>query len=217
VDNSFYEITSINVGLPQELTTKTKTYETSINKAPISERLFLSKLNIDGDQQADLDNHGGEDKAVCVYSLDHYPFWEKELGMKLEAASFGENLTVKGLTEKAVHIGDTFQFGEAVVQVSQPRQPCFKLAEKWNTPKLPLRVQQTGFSGYYFRVLQEGWISKEDGLELIQEHPAKPTIEHINHILYHDKNNSEAIRQILSVDELAESCRKTFLKRKRKI
>jgi MOSC domain-containing protein YiiM len=208
-----FEIVSINVGKPMNLVFNGKELLTGINKKPVSEPIFLSFLNFTGDGQADLVHHGGKDKAVCVYPYDHYAYWEKELGRKLEAAAFGENLTVKGVVEEDVCIGDMFQLGEAIVQVSQPRQPCYKLAKKYNVEDLPLRVQNTGYTGFYFRVLKEGWVTKESRLQLLSRHPLGITVSFANHIMYHDKYNQEGIERILSVQELSESWRTTLLKR----
>ncbi|GIM46026.1 MOSC domain-containing protein [Collibacillus ludicampi] len=172
-------------------------------------------MNLDGDGQADLVYHGGKDKAVCVYSYDHYPYWERVLKRKLAYAAFGENLTVKGIKEEEICIGDIFQFGEAIVQVSQPRQPCHKLAKKHNMKDLPLLVQKTGFTGFYFRVLREGWVAQDRGLRLLHRHPLGITVAFANQIMHHDKKNLKGIEQILAVKELSESWRNTFLKRLR--
>ncbi len=104
--------------------------------------LQLSLLNLDGDEQADLVHHGGRDKAVCVYCVEHYPYWESLTGTTLSFGAFGENVTVGGLTELEAYIGDTFQWGDAIVQISQPRQPCFKLAAKHGWPELPKQVEK---------------------------------------------------------------------------
>jgi MOSC domain-containing protein YiiM len=122
-------------------------------------------------------------------------------------------LTVKGLVEEDVCIGDVFQLGEAVVQVSQPRQPCFKLAKKYNVEDLPLRVQNTGYTGFYLRVLKEGWVTRESRLQLLSRHPLGVTVSFANHIKYHDKYNQKGIERILGVQELSESWRTTLLKR----
>ncbi|MBA2870294.1 MOSC domain-containing protein YiiM [Anoxybacillus calidus] len=208
-----YEIVSINVGKPKTLVFEGKELSTGIYKKPVHEPVFLSFLNFESDGQADLVHHGGKDKAVCVYPYDHYAYWEKELGRELEAAAFGENLTVKGLVEEDVCIGDMFQLGEAIVQVSQPWQPCYKLAKKYNVEDLPLRVQNTGYTGFYFRVLKEGWVTRESRLQLLSRHPLGITVSFANHIMYHDKYNQEGIERILGVQELSESWRTTLLKR----
>jgi MOSC domain-containing protein YiiM len=210
---TFYEIVSLNVGTPNVLRHGGQAVLTGIGKSPAKRPLYLSSLNLEGDGQADLVHHGGKDKAVCVYSYDHYPHWEQVLGRKLPCASFGENLTVKGIREEHVCIGDIFQLGEAIVQISQPRQPCHKLAIKQDRKDLPLLVKETGFTGFYFRVLREGWVVPEQGLRLLQRHPLGVTVAYANRIMYMDKQDHEGIRQILAVRELSSSWRQTFLKR----
>ncbi|WP_396653290.1 MOSC domain-containing protein [Metabacillus idriensis] len=187
--------------------------ETGIYKEPVEHPLFLSKTNLEGDGQADLVHHGGEDKAVCVYSFDHYSYWEDALGVQLEPGAFGENLTIRGLTEENVFLGDVFQFGEAIVEVSQPRQPCFKLAMKHQVKDLPVQIQNTKFTGFYFRVLKEGRVSKKDGLELIESQANGVSITAVNQIKYHDQQNTEAIKRILEVKALSDSWRSSFEKR----
>lgn len=158
-------------------------------------------------------NHGGEDKAVCVYPFEHYAYFSSEVGLSLSYGAFGENLTLLGLTEEKVCIGDEFQIGEAVVQVSQPRQPCFKLAHRHDTKDLPLRFQETGYTGFYFRVLSEGVVSKEDSVQFLRRHQDEITISYINEVQYKDKSNKEKVKKILSVPFLSESYQKTFMKR----
>lgn len=213
VKSKKYALESLNVGQPRKVLYNGREIETGIYKEPVDRQLFLSKTNFEGDGQADLVHHGGEDKAVCVYSYDHYSFWENALSIRLEPGAFGENLTVRRLTEEDVYIGDVYQLGEAVVEVSQPRQPCFKLAMKHQVNDLPVQVQNTMFTGFYFRVLKEGKVSKEDALELIESQANGVSIAAANHIKYHDKQNTEAIMRILEVKALSESWRSSFEKR----
>jgi MOSC domain-containing protein YiiM len=149
-------VESLNVGLPKEEIFDGKPITTGICKKPVSGQVTLRALGFDGDGVADKKNHGGIDKAICVYSLDHYPFWEKILGIKVPAAAFGENLSVSNLKEDDVCIGDIFLLGTAAVQISQPRQPCKTLAARYGRNDLAKLVVNSGFTGFYFRVLQEG-------------------------------------------------------------
>lgn len=206
-------IVSLNVGTPSSLTYRNKEVLTGIMKRPVSGRVFLSTLNFEGDAQADLIHHGGKEKAVCVYPYEHYAYWEKELNRPLEYGAFGENLTTEGLLEQDVCIGDVYQIGEAIVQVSQPRQPCYKLSVRYGLTDLPVKVQDTGYTGYYFRVLQEGYVSKGDALTLLRRHPYGITISFANQIMHHDKKNVEGIRRILAVESLSKNWRSTFQKR----
>lgn len=207
------EIISINVGKPVQVQFNKKEVSTGIFKTPSDEPLFLSWLNFEGDGQADLVHHGGREKAVCVYPYEHYPYWERELDRALGYSAFGENLTTRGLLETEVCIGDIFQLGEAIVQVSQPRQPCFKLSVKYGAPDMPLKVQETGYTGFYFRVLQEGLVSKTDGLQIIDRHSKAITVSYANQIMHHERDNLEGIARILEVEELSDNWRKTLTKR----
>lgn len=207
------QIVSINVGKPVTVDYRGRKIETGIFKSPVSEPLFLAELNFAGDEQADRVHHGGKDKAVCVYAFEHYPYWQENLNRTLSLGAFGENLTVKGLLETDVHIGDIFSLGEAVVQVSQPRQPCYKLALKYDCKDLPLRFQNSGYTGFYFRVLQEGWVKPDQPLKRLQRHPRQVTVAFANRIMHHEKANRQGVRKILEVDALSESWRKTLRKR----
>ncbi|KEK23498.1 MOSC domain-containing protein [Bacillus gaemokensis] len=211
--SKLYKLMSLNLGMPKEVSYGGKIIQTGMNKSRVSEPVFLSSLKFNGDGQADLVHHGGIDKAVCVYSYNHYPYWEKELNRKLLYGAFGENMTVQDMLEEDVCIGDIFQIGEAMVQVSQPRQPCFKLAKKYDIPQLPLYFQNTGYTGFYFRVLKEGWVSPTDALIQLEPDCKGISIAFANHMMHKEKRNFEGVRRILEVEALSASWRKTFEKR----
>jgi MOSC domain-containing protein YiiM len=203
------KIISLNVGTPQIQTYRGKEVLTAGLKSPVAEAM-LRFTNFDGDRQADLQNHGGPDKAICVYSFDHYPYWENLFGERLEPGAFSENLTLAGARESEICIGDVFQIGEAVVQVSQPRMPCSKLAGKRGQKKLPDLIHETGFSGFYLRVLREGLVKSGQTVTPLERHPAGVTIEFVNQILYKQRTDSESIRRALSVPELSVACRRSL-------
>lgn len=207
------EIISLNVGKPKFIQFGNKEVETGFHKAPTSDTLYLSSVNFEGDGQGDLVHHGGVEKAVCVYPSEHYPFWENELKRSLPAGSFGENLTLRGLTEEAICIGDTFKIGEAIVQMSQPRQPCFKLSLVHELKQLPVIMQNTGYTGFYFRVLEEGMVSATDTLVRISRPELAISAVEANRLMHHDKDDMAGIERILSLNELSASWRKTFQKR----
>ncbi|HDR8464133.1 TPA: MOSC domain-containing protein, partial [Bacillus cereus] len=208
-----YQLLSLNIGLPKEVTYGGKVIHTGINKKQVKEPVYLSFVKFNGDGQADLVHHGGVDKAVCVYTGDHYPYWEKELNQDFVYGAFGENITVSSMREEDVCIGDTFELGQAIVQVTQPRQPCFKLAKKYNIPKLPLYFQETGYTGFYFRVLKEGWVSSVDTLKKLQSDPKGVSVAFANRIMHKEKQNIEGVKRILEVNALSCSWRKSFEKR----
>jgi len=207
-------IQSINIALPRNVPVSgNKKIFSGINKKPVEGRIFLDRSGFQGDGVADHRFHGGEDKAVCVYCVDHFPFWEKELKRKLHYGAFGENLSVTGLTESRVHIGDTFKIGEAQVQCTQPRQPCHKLNKVFDFQEMACRVQTTGFSGHYMRVLQPGWVEAGEEIVSLQADPKEISVERANELMHKNKKDRDGIREILSVEALSESWRETFQKR----
>ncbi len=157
------KLISLNVGRPRRVETPRGPVLTAIWKSPIEGRVALRRFNIDGDQQADLTVHGGENKAVYLYPSEHYAFWRAELpGVDLPPGMFGENLTTEGLDEREAQIGDRFRIGTAVLQVAQPRMPCFKLALKFGRPDMVKRFWLSGLSGIYFSIVEEGELAVGD-------------------------------------------------------
>lgn len=212
------QLLSINVSMLQTVPFGTKEVVTGINKKPAgSGSLLLSEAGLPGDAQGDLVNHGGPDKAICVYSAEHFPYWAEQWGREVSAGAFGENFTVSGTTEHDVLVGDIFAVGGAVLQVSQPRQPCFKLGMKHGLPRLQVDVQETGYTGFYFRVLQAGRVAQGDALRLLERHAAGVTVAEANRVMHTDQRDREAIAKLLSVAELSDSWRQTLGKRLAKL
>ena len=156
------QLVSLNTGRPALLPYRGRQVETSFVKVAVPDSLWLGYAGLAGDEQADKQNHGGLDKAVCVYALEHYPYWEEWLGTKLPEAAFGENFSTTGLTESEVCIGDVYRVGNATVQVSQPRQPCYKLAARHGIKELALWTEETGFTGFYLRCPEPGEVRAGD-------------------------------------------------------
>ena len=171
------ELLSVNVGRPRSVVDRGRTVRTAIFKVPLLVRVRVGRLNIDGDRQADLRVHGGPDKAVYAYDLSGYTFWRKELARALPFGQFGENLTVEGMPETEVHIDDVYRVGGAVLQVSQPRSPCFKLALKMELPRFPRAFLASGRTGFYLRVVEEGEIGAGDAITLLERDPESLTVE----------------------------------------
>jgi MOSC domain-containing protein YiiM len=170
-------VRSVNVGLPRPLATPKGEVPSGIVKAPVAGRGLIRQLGLDGDGQADLTVHGGVHKAVYVYSYDHYAAWARELGRAdLGPGSFGENLTVDGMLETTVRIEDIYRFGSAVLQVTQPRSPCFKLAAHLGLPDFAKAFLASGRSGFYLRVLEEGDVGAGDPIERISSPPTALTV-----------------------------------------
>src|SRR5512146_2905035 len=151
------KLVSVQVGRPRTVRWRGKAVSTGIYKEPVAGRIMLHRFNLDGDGQSDLTVHGGWDKAVYVYPAEHYPIWQAEFpGMRLPYGMFGENFTAEGLDESSVHIGDQFRIGGAVVEVTQPRVPCYKLGIRFGRPDMPKRFHASGRCGLYLAVLREG-------------------------------------------------------------
>lgn len=215
------QLISLQVGLPQErlstLQDGAEAFWTSgIFKSPISERLRLERLHLPGDAQADLKHHGGKDKAVCCYPAEHYADWRLALGFTDEQFSFGafgENFTLRGMTEDTVCIGDIYSLGTARVQISQPRMPCYKLGRRWELPHLPHAVKDSGRTGYYLRVLEAGEVGPGDLLTL-QERPLPDwTIARVNDAMYVRKDDAELAYTLGRLPLLAEAWRSPFRRR----
>lgn len=167
----------IYVGEPTEIQdSKGDSVSTSIFKSRVEGPVMVRRLNIDGDRQADLSVHGGIDKAVYCYPAEHYEAWQSELGRELELGAFGENLSVTGLLEDTLRINDVLAVGEAVLQVTEPRFPCFKLGIKLGDEKMVQRFQQSGRCGFYCRVIKEGSIEAGQTVDVIERDASRPTI-----------------------------------------
>ncbi|MFF2887416.1 MOSC domain-containing protein [Paenibacillus sp. NPDC057967] len=200
-------LASLQVGQPQLLQHGAKQVLSGIFKSASDEARKVHLLGIEGDGQGDTVHHGGPDKAICAYFVNRYPYWSQQLGRPLRNGAFGENFTLTDWTEEELHIGDIVGIGDTVLQVSQPRQPCYKLGLRNEWPELPALAQQTGYTGFYFRVLQEGMVKAGDSIVIRERHKAKFSIAAANHVMYKEKSNSKAIELLLEVQELAASWR----------
>jgi MOSC domain-containing protein YiiM len=205
-------LTSVQVGMPRNYgfedaaDTHDKPWTTGFFKVPVDGPIFVGTTNLAGDGQADLKNHGGVDKAVLAYSADHYPKWRDELNMPdMPFGAFGENLTIAGLSEGAVCIGDICRVGDVTFEVSQPRQPCWKLARRWRLHELTGLVVRNGRSGWYLRVLEEGWIEAPMPVTLIERPNPEWSIARANRILHHCKTDLALTLELAEVPRLAAS------------
>jgi MOSC domain-containing protein YiiM len=208
------KLLSVNVGLPREIKWKGKVVRTSIFKTPVPGRVRVGQLNLEGDQQSDLSVHGGIDKAVYAYPSEHYAFWRHELpGMDLAWGAFGENLTTDGLLEETVRIGDRFRVGSAEFVVTQPRMPCFKLGIRFGSPDIVKRFLQSGRSGFYFAVVQEGQISAGDSIELLKRDEHGVTVADIVNLYGRDAVNQNLLRRVSELPSLPKSWQDYFRKR----
>ncbi|MEW6331482.1 MAG: MOSC domain-containing protein [Pseudomonadota bacterium] len=207
------KLISVNIGKPRPVPHEGRVVSTGIFKEPVAGPVFLRHLNLDGDGQADLRVHGGADKAVYAYPFEHYTFWESETGRRDFAhGQFGENFTITGWLEDAVCIGDEFQIGQARVQVTQPRSPCFKLGIRMNDANFPARFAAANRTGFYLRVLQEGRVAAGDAIERIAHDPNSLCVRDVFR-LRHDRGTRAEYERAVKLTALSPSWRAVFEKR----
>jgi MOSC domain-containing protein YiiM len=175
-------LVSVNVGRPRAVSWQGEQVMTGIYKSPVTGRVALRTLNLDGDGQADLTVHGGAAKAVYCYPLEHYEYWQRELGRTLPLGMFGENFTIEGCDEGSVHIGDEFVVGSARVVVTQPRLPCYKLGIRFESDQMVKRFLAARRSGFYVAVVEEGEVGAGDAVERVERHAAAVRVSDITRL-----------------------------------
>ena len=205
---------SVNIGLPREIIHGGRTLSSGIFKTSVAGALFLRRLNLDGDRQADLRVHGGADKAVYLYPFEHYGFWAAETGRKdFVHGQFGENFTTTGLLEDDVCIGDVLQIGAARVQVSQPRSPCFKLGIRMGDDEFPARFAAANRTGFYLRVLEEGEVAAGDAIRFLERAADSMSVRDIFFLRHANRGTREDYARAARLPGLAASWRAAFEKR----
>ena len=211
------KLVSVNCGLPREVVWHGKNVITSIYKDVTSGRVSLQTLNLDGDRQSDLTVHGGKDKAVYCYPLEHYEYWKAELpGHVLPMGAFGENFTTEGLSEDFVNIGDRFSVGSAEVVVSQPRLPCYKLGIRFESDDMVKRFLTSQRTGFYLAVTREGEVGAGDEITVLRHHPNSISVSEIARLYIakeYDDADLRLVRTALAVEALPDSW-KEFLQEK---
>ena len=206
-------IVSVNVGMPREhgvegaANPMDRPWMTGFFKEPVAGPVRLGATNLEGDGQADLRVHGGPDKTVLLYAVAHYPAWREELGFAMPFGAFGENLTVEGMTEASTCIGDVLEIGTTRLQVAQPRGPCWKIARRWKIRDLSARVQRSGRTGWYARVLQEGVVQAGDALILVHRPHPEWTVARANELLHAKQGRDEEAKAFAALPELAAAWR----------
>ncbi|CAA6812969.1 MAG: MOSC domain-containing protein [uncultured Sulfurovum sp.] len=203
------EVKNIYCGKEQTINDgKREAYHSSYQKTP--QNLTTYEVDENGfllDHQSDKESHGGVDKAICVFSLDDYSYLENKFDISLPACAFGENLNILGADDSDICLGDQFAYGELIVEVSQPRQPCWKISSIIGIKKLTAMIVKENKTGFYLRVLQGGNVSPNDKLELLSRDYPKFSIEFINQISFNAKSNQENIKEVLGCDKLSEGYR----------
>jgi ferredoxin-NADP reductase/MOSC domain-containing protein YiiM len=207
----FGRLISVNVGGPREIEWQGKTVRTAIWKEPVDGPRMVGKINIDGDDQADRAAHGGEHRAVFVYQLESYRYWERELGRSdFTYGQFGENFTVEGLADDEVCIGDRYQIGDAIFEVTQPRVTCFRVGIRMGEPSMPSLLVARHRPGFYLRVLQEGLVAAGDEIVRLSTGPEQLTIAEIDALLYLPNRSRRQLERALRIPALSEGWKGSF-------
>jgi ferredoxin-NADP reductase/MOSC domain-containing protein YiiM len=202
---------SVNVGLPRDVSWQGKTVHTAIWKAPVEGPRMVRRLNIDGDKQGDTYGHGGQRRAVFVYQMDSYRYWQSHLGRNDFAyGQFGENFTVDGLSDAEVCIGDRYRIGGALFEVTQPRVTCFRLGIRLDEPEMPALVVKHGRPGFYFRVLEEGEVEAGDEITHVASGPERMSVFEINALLYMPGHPRNQLERALRIPQLSAGWHRSF-------
>jgi ferredoxin-NADP reductase/MOSC domain-containing protein YiiM len=202
---------SVNVGLPGDIAWKGRTVHTGIWKNPVRGRCQVGRLNLDGDGQGDLSGHGGEQRAVFVYQIESYRYWQEQLKRTdFVYGQFGENFTVEGLPDEAVCIGDRYQIGGALFEVTQPRVTCYRVGIRMNEPRMPALLTSSGRPGFYFRVLREGDVCAGDDIVKVGEADERMTVAEINALLYSPNHARDQLERALRIEALSPGWRASF-------
>jgi ferredoxin-NADP reductase/MOSC domain-containing protein YiiM len=202
---------SANVGLPRDVTWNGKTVRTAVWKSPVTGRRMVRKLDIEGDAQADLAGHGGEQRAVFVYQMDSYHYWERFLGRNdFIYGQFGENFTIEGLSDSEVCIGDRYRIGDAVFEVTQPRVTCYRVGIRMNEPRMAALLVAHHRPGFYFRVLQEGEVGAGDDIVKIADGPERITVAEVDALLYLPGHSGEQLQRALQIPALSKGWQSSF-------
>jgi len=212
------KILSVNVSLPKEVDFEGQKVTTGIFKKSIDGRIMLRTLNLDGDKQADLTVHGGPDKAVYAYPIEHYEFWRKVYpDMEMPNGMFGENFTIEDLMESEVSVGDSFEIGSSKVIATQPRMPCYKLGVKFGRMDVLKKFLASGRSGIYFKVLEEGEVGAGDPIIQIKKDTIRVGITDIVRLYSSDREDIGMMRRAVKVEALPEGWRDYFLEQIRRV
>jgi ferredoxin-NADP reductase/MOSC domain-containing protein YiiM len=204
IENPVPKLLSVNVGLPREMEWQGKLVRTAIWKRPVPHRVAARRLNLDGDGQADLKGHGGEHRAVMVYQIQAYQYWQRQLGRDdFELGQFGENFTVDGLPDDEVCIGDRYRIGSAVFEVTQPRVTCYRLGIRMNNPQMPALLVSHRKPGFYLRVIEEGEVGADDEILKIADGPEKISVAEVDSLLYLPNHNPSRIAIATNIPALS--------------
>jgi len=202
------KVLSVSVGQPREVVADDRLVRTSIFKSPVTGRIPIRNNNLAGDRQSDLTVHGGRAKAVYAYPYEHYAFWREQLpGVDLQPAHFGENLTIQGVLEEDVHLGDRLRIGSAELVVTQPRLPCYKLGIRFGDPQMVRRFLVSRRTGFYLAVAAEGELGAGDAIEIVERHPAAISIPELLRMYLKEDVSPDRVREAVAIPALSDAWR----------
>src|SRR6202012_1490405 len=202
---------SVNVGLPRDIEWKGRTGHTGIWKNPVQGRCRVRRLNLEGDGQGDLAGHGGEHRAVFVYQIESYRYWQEQLKRTdFVPGQFGENFTIEGLADDAVCFGDRFQIVRALFEVTQPRVTCYRVGIRMGEPRMPALLTSSGRPGFYLRVLREGEVGAGDAIAKVGEAKERMTVAEVNALLYSPNHAHDRLERALRIEALSPGWRRSF-------
>ena len=202
------KVLSVNVGQPREVVVDDRLVRTSIFKSPVTGRIPIRNNNLAGDAQSDLSVHGGRAKAIYAYPHEHYAFWRKQLpDVDLQPGHFGENLTIEGLREEDVHVGDRLKIGSAELLVTQPRLPCYKLGIRFGRADMVKRFLASRRTGFYLSVAVEGDLGTGDTIEIVERHPAAISIPELLRMYLREGVGPDRLRKAIAIPALSEAWR----------
>lgn len=208
------KIISTNIANPRTIIWKGREVQTGLYKQPVESGIYLEYGDVRHDHVIDRKYHGGKDKACYLYSADHYEFWKEYYpDLDWQWGMFGENLTVSGLDESEIRIGDIFHAGEAIIQATQPRQPCFKLGIRFGTQEILKQFSLSDFPGIYVRVLRKGHLKKGDSIQVVETFQGSPSVKTVFNMLYRSDFEKKQVAEAVRNSYLAASCRRDLLKR----
>ncbi|HSA94130.1 MAG TPA: MOSC domain-containing protein [Terriglobales bacterium] len=208
------QIISVNVSLPREVAWKGMTVRTGIFKEPVEGTVTIRQLNLEGDRQADLTVHGGADKAVYAYPSEHYSYWRGQLPeVPFSWGNFGENLTTEGLREDTLHIGDRLRVGSAVLMVTQPRMPCYKLEVRFGRDDMIKRFLASGRSGFYFAVVEPGSVATGSDIEILSRDPHRVSVGDITQVYLGHSRDLELLGRIQNLSALPQNWKEALLRK----
>ncbi len=202
---------SVNVGLPRDIEWRGRTVHTGIWKEPVQGRRRVRRLNVEGDGQGDLGGHGGEQRAVFVYQIESYRYWEERLGRRdFTHGQFGENFTIEGLPDDEVCIGDRYRIGTALFEVTQPRVTCYRVGIRMDEPQMAALLTSSGRPGFYLRVLEEGEVGAGDPILPVARGPERMTVAEVNALLYSSRHPRDQLERALRIPALSPGWRRSF-------